>query len=89
MKNTSTAATENVLPNVDYMRVSEFAKFVPGVAMRTLRRWCETGMIPASKRGTGHWFVDLKALRQARVDLETAPKSFFESMMDNFEGEDE
>lgn len=35
--------------------------------MRTLRRWAENGDIPASKRGTGRWSVNLKLLRDLRV----------------------
>lgn len=33
------------------------------LAARTVRHWCESGVIPASKRGGGRWWINMDELR--------------------------
>lgn len=63
------AFTLDDLPNIEWMPITTFHKYLQGISMRTLRRWAENGDIPASKRGTGRWSVHLAALRELRVAL--------------------
>lgn len=48
-----------------WVRVSEILPFT-GLSERTLRRWCERGQLPASKRNSGLWWIDLRAVKERR-----------------------
>lgn len=51
-----------------WMTLKEFHGYVCDnyemrLSIRTIRRYCENGSIPASMRGRGQWFIDTHALR--------------------------
>lgn len=45
-----------------WIRASEFAEIFE-VPMRTVRRQCVSGKLPASKRGGGIWFIDYAKMK--------------------------
>lgn len=48
-----------------WVRAADLLPFI-GAPKRTFYWWCETGKIPASKRGHDRaWWVDMTALREA------------------------
>lgn len=57
------------MPHVEWMPITAFHRYLNGISMRTLRRWAENGDIPASKRGTGRWSVNVRELRELRVQM--------------------
>lgn len=50
-----------------WILLTTFAAFVP-YSERTLRRWCERGKLPASKRFGDFWWIDIRAFRAMRRD---------------------
>lgn len=56
-----------------WVSISEMRKLLGAVmssppALRTIQRWCEEGMVPATKLLGGQWQVDLRALKSSSVE---------------------
>lgn len=50
-------------------------------SVRTLRRWCEEGRIPASKRGGSRWWIDLHELTKIRDEYAAKEDSLMDDML--------
>jgi hypothetical protein len=69
------------LPHRDWISIGELHR-ISQIPMRTLRRWAEDGSIPASKRGTGRWSIDVAALKEAFEEILRSERTAFETALE-------